>query len=153
MNMQLTNMQAREVLETCNPLGVIDCNGRVKLFSSPVACYEHVITELYKFAPRGWVDIPLFIQKVQRIRIADAKVYCKRFKYALIDWSGGEHYGVRGNLEERVKGVLITLLRRTGCDFSEDAFRKALWDVQMALTEQQHFNSESKFEYANIKFL
>lgn len=150
---QLSAMQAKQVMETCNPLGLIDCNKRIKVFGSPVECYEAFLNLLYKMAPRGWVDIPLLMQKTQGQTLADAETMCGYKRYAVIQWDCGNSVEQRYKRFERLKSIMYRMLKVTKCDFSEDALRKALHDFDQGVEQQMYYDKEFKIEETNIKFV
>ena len=82
----VTRQQALQIMESVNPLGLADCNGRLKIFASPNQCYEECFKELYAGHPKGFIDIPLFMARHMNIPLAKAIELCKhkhRISHAL----------------------------------------------------------------------
>lgn len=150
---QINAMQAKQVMETCNPLGLIDCNKRLVVYGSPVECYEKWLDKVYKHAVRGWVDIPLLMQKLQGISLADAEDMCGYKRYAVVQWDCGNSVDARWQRAEKLKGILHRMLKVTGCDISEDALTKALFEFDSTLEQQKYYVRDFKVETTNIKWI
>ena len=145
-------LQAKQVMETCNPLGVLDCNKRYHVFSSPVACYEWALNRLAQMCPSGWVDIPLYMQRMQGISLADAEGYCGFRNKAVFMWDCGNNVEARYQRFEKIKAIFMRMLKVTGCDFSEDALTKALYEYDATLSQHKYYNKEYEPQNTNIKF-
>ena len=146
-------LQAKQVMETCNPLGLLDVNKRLQVFSGPIACYERALNMLHQQSPRGWVDIPLFMQRMQGVSLADAEEMCGYRNRAVIQWECGNSVEQRYQRAEKLKGIFMRMLKVTGCDFSEDALTKVLYDFDAAQEQHKFYNKEYESETTNIKFV
>lgn len=151
MKIKISKLQANQILESCNPLGVQDENGRMRIFKSADACYEYVINRVFHIAPRGWCDIPFILHKMQCISVADAVLNCKRFKYAVVNWdaNGGNK---EDKSKDRLKSVIYCFLRHTGCEFNENAFNAAWFAHTRMMEEYSYYDSDFKVKHVNIKF-
>ena len=153
MRYQISALQAKQVMETCNPLGLLDSNKRLVVYNNPVECYERLLNTMHKEFPRGWIDIPLLMRKTQGLTIANARELCGRKMFAIIEWDCEDSKDKADKRFEKLKGVCYRMLKVTGCDFSEDALRKALYEWDKALAEQKFYDRDYKEETTNIKFI
>lgn len=151
MKLKVSKTQANQILETCNPLGLQDENGRMRIFKSADACYEYAIHRIYCMSPRGWCDIPFILHKMQCISIADAVLNCKRFKYAVINWDA-DSSNKEEKSKDRLKSIIYCFLRYTGCEFNENAFNAAWYSHKRAIEEQSYYKRDFQIEHVNIKF-
>lgn len=115
-----TNFALR-ALQRLNPLGVICTDGDLEIFESTTDCYYHTIIQLWDFAPRGWIDMPLFVSEVQRIPLSVARQACRYKTYAKILWSDK-----LGKRDVSIEFVLRSLSANTGCEFKPAYFREAI---------------------------
>lgn len=125
----LTNEQAKQIMETVNPLGLCDSNGRLIIFRSAADCYCYCLSTLFYSAPRGWIDIPLFMLKNQHIKVWKSKEYCGHIEYAIINWECKT-----ASRDYVIKKLLIVLLKVTGIEFSENAYKCALHELNETIT-------------------
>lgn len=128
---RVNQKQAEQILGTCNPLGLIDCNKRLRIFENPVKCYYEAFVTFYMLAPQGWLDVPYFMMKYQGIRIALARELCGRKQYGRLEWTCKPMGAAHKERNRVLKNVIFALLRVTGCDFSENAFNAAIYDFDL----------------------
>lgn len=149
--LQFTRAQAQQIMETCNPLGLIDVNNRLRVFTDPVICYETLINMLYAKCPRGWVDIAFMMHKLQGIRVAHALELCKRARYAVITWDCKPCSEEERTVKNRLKSICYCFLRFTGCEFSETAFNAAWFSFNEAIGEHKFYDPSFEVEHINAK--
>lgn len=125
---KINREQARQIMETINPISVCDCNGRLKIYDSPASCYSDVLKKLFYSCPRGFIDIPLFMRQNQHIRLGEAIEYCGRRQYALLNWEAKT-----SRRDTAIKNIFYILLRVSGCSFSENAFKCAMYDLDISI--------------------
>lgn len=148
MRLRVNQKQAAQILSTCNPLGLTDCNKRLKIYENPVKCYYDALVNFYMLAPQGWLDVPYFMMKHQGVRIAQARELCGRKQYGRVEWTC-KPYGAAHKERNRVlKGVIIALLHATGCDFSENAFNAAIYDFDL---NNNRFDAYTRIKLPNEK--
>ena len=123
-------MQAQQVLQATNPLGLVDLNKRLEIFESAGACYTRLFKWLYFKCPRGYVDIPYHMALLQGLRICEATPLCKRKVCALVPWDNKK---ARDNM---LRILVCIMLRVTGCTFSENAFQCAVYELEITIRNE-----------------
>lgn len=89
--MKVNAKSFEELIEKYNPFALKDAKGEVMLFSDYGKCYEYIFNCVRAECPRGYLDVPLFMQKRTGMPFAD----CKRFVHSWwrhdevirIDWT------------------------------------------------------------------
>ena len=130
--------QAQYVLSIVNPLALTDSNKRLTIYNDAATCYSTAINYMFALFPKGYVDIPLLLVKTQAVRMSEAMEMCGRKQYASIHWQCFDSIS-----EERIKSILLVMLKRIKCDFSENAFRKAIGEVRDYLEDEFEVKSET----------
>lgn len=130
--------QAQYVLSIVNPLALADSNRRLSVYSDAATCYSTAINYMFALFPKGYVDVPLLLIKVQAVRMSEAMEMCGRKQYASIHWKCFDSIS-----EERIKSILLVMLKRVKCDFSENAFRKAIGEMRDYLEDLYEGESET----------
>lgn len=130
--------QAQYVLSIVNPLALTDSNKRLSIYSDAATCYCTAINYMHALFPKGYVDIPLLLVKTQAVRMSEAMEMCGRKQYASIHWKCFDSI-----CEERVKAILFVMLKRVKCEFSENAFRKAIAQMRYYLEDLYEGESET----------
>ena len=130
--------QAQYVLSIVNPLALTDSNKRLTIYNDAATCYSTAINYMFALFPKGYVDIPLLLVKTQAVRMSEAMEMCGRKQYASIHWKCFDSIS-----EERIKSILLVMLKRIKCDFSENAFRKAISEVRDYLEDEFEVKSET----------
>lgn len=133
---KITKEQALQIMETVNPLGLTDCNGRLVIFESAAGCYECLLKELFRAFPRGYIDIPLAMRKYQSLRLFEGRENCKHREYALVIW-----YNMDNKRDYLLKKLVMCFLEKTGCPFSENAFKQAIFELN---AEVKHYYSQKQ---------
>lgn len=135
--------QAKQILETCNPMGVVEINKRLVIYKSPSDCYISVIGMLWANCPKGWIDIPYMMAKIQGLRIASAREYCGRKHYATIEWHTEPGSKAASFRNAKLKLVLCAMLRATGIDFSENAFNMAMYEFDRTINNYKELRNNN----------
>lgn len=130
---KLSKEQALQILETVNPMGLIDINGRLIIYKSPSDCYIGLIRLLWATCPRGWIDIPFMMAKYQGLRISRAKEHCGRKSLAVVEWCCDPSTKAAQRRNEKLKSIFRCFLNATGIAFSENAFQMAVYDFDRSL--------------------
>ena len=144
--------QAKQVLETCNPLGLIDINKRLIIFGSPSECYYQLLTLLSAHCPRGWIDIPFMMAKLQGLRIARARDFCGRKHYAVVEWNCKPNSSAAQYRNRKLKAVIIQMLRATGITFSENAFNMAIYEYDRTFNKFCSDLTDEELEDTKVRF-
>lgn len=150
---ELHRQQAKQIMEMCNPLGIVDVNKRLCVYDGVVKCYEMALNKMYNMFPRGWIEVPYCMQRLQGVSLADAEMACGYRDKAVITWDCGNSVELRYKRSESIKGIFVRMLKMTGCNFSEDALRKALFDFDAMLEQQKYYDRDYETEKTNIKFV
>ena len=124
---KLNREQVIQIMQTVNPLGLTDCNGRLMVFNSAAECYEEAIRRLYVQAPAGWVDLALWMNKNQSVSISRAIELLHHKCYTQIMWEGST---IRG----AIKTALVAVISYTGIEFSDNALSCALHTMERELS-------------------
>ena len=125
----LSREQAKQIMETINPLGLYDSNKRLTIYKSAVECYTDCLTTLFLSAPRGYIDIALFMLKHQLVPLHVAVEYCKHQEYAIVNWEAANSARTY-----TLKKLIMILLKVTDIEFSENAFKGALYVLDEFIT-------------------
>lgn len=133
----LIGRQARELLASVNPLAILDTNGKLCIFDNAASCYERALMRMYCYYPKGYVDIPHFLIKVQGIRMGKATELCKRKEYASIRWKA-----LNSASETRIKTILHHMLWCTKCEFNENAYKTAMWEFKKYMASVMDLEDE-----------
>lgn len=144
--------QAKQVLATCNPLGLVDINKRLVIYNSPSECYCNLIHQLWANCPRGWIDIPYMMAKLQGLRIARARDFCGRKHYAVIEWHCKPDTSAIKYRNAKLKSVIILMLRATGIEFSENAFNMAIYEFDRTCNKCHLGASDAEIEEMKTRF-
>lgn len=120
----------RGVLQKANPFMILEYKSEIpETYINEVTAYYHVILRLFMAFPRGYMDLPLFLNQHMGMNINDAELLCGQkqvFYFPLYDCDYPER-------KEKLREVLSILLKHTGCTFNENAFASALtkFDIEM----------------------
>ena len=118
-------MTAQDKEAICSALGSINPfmlrseTGRLYIYQRPQDAYNKVVRLLFAEFPRGFVDVVLIMMKYQRIAPAQARSYCGRRDYAMIDWSEPE-------TRQIIRHIMSILLKPSGCKLNETCFNEAM---------------------------
>lgn len=118
-----------ETIKKYNPFGVRDEKGEPMMFEDYGKCYLHVLKQLKKQFPRGFIDVPLFLMTLSRIPLNDARRFAKNSPFIKMD---REIYLCPWEDEKSNTKYLAELLMRalhtlTETKFSTD-FYNAAWN-------------------------
>lgn len=107
----------------CAPFLERDMNGKLIIYKNPTDAYLSIIKHIYFYAPCGFIDVPLFLIKLQQIPIALAEYICFKKNQIVIlkKW----HYECN-ELVEQIKEIMIALLEYSNTGWNEQAFQAAL---------------------------
>lgn len=144
--------QAKQVLATCNPLGLIDNNKRLTIYKSASECYTALLYLLWANCPRGWIDIPFMMAKLQGLRIARARDFCGRKHYAVVEWHCKSDSSAAQYRNRKLKAVVIQMLRATGIEFSENAFNMAIYEFDRTCNKSHLGASDAEIEETKTRF-
>lgn len=108
------------VLECVNPFAFRSPIGLRTYGSKMLAYLDCMITLLEEF-PRGFVDVPLFMCKHQRIELCEATSLVGRKQYVLLAWDVDSK-----ELPMLLKSILRHLLKVSEAPFDADCFNRAL---------------------------
>lgn len=121
----------RDALSTTNPFMLRGETGRIILYENAKECYQLVLTGLFAEYPSGAIDVAHYMMKYQRIDLYTIGRYLRGREYAFIRW---EEKSQERN--DRLKAVLLLLLKPSGCPLDEDLFQQSL-DTLDALLDKQ----------------
>lgn len=144
--------QAKQVLATCNPLGLVDINRRLNIYTSPSQCYSALLYLLWANCPRGWIDIPFMMAKLQGLRIARARDFCGRKHYAVIEWHCPLNSPAIAHRNRLLKSVVSLMLNATGIEFSENAFNMAIYEFDRTCNKCHLGESNAEVEETRTRF-
>lgn len=148
---RIDKTQAQQILETCNPLGLVDFNKRLEIYKSPSECYYAALKQLRHMCPRGWLDVPYLMMKLQGQRIARARELCGRIHYAVVDWDCAWGGAVEKKRNQTLRKVFSLLLNTTGIGFSDNAFNMAIYDFNRELNQWKPEKDISEYKVTNFK--
>ena len=124
---RITRQQALQVMETVNPLGLTDCNNRLRIFHSANECYETCFKALYCTFPKGFIDIPLFMSRNMNLPLSKCIELCKHKQLAFIPWD------VPKKSESKLSHLTYLFLNVTGVPFSHNAFKCAFFELNQMI--------------------
>lgn len=122
----------KAALGVVNPFAFRTANGGFSVYTNAQEAYQFCIQMLWAEFPRGFVDIPLFMNKYQGVSLKEAETLVGRKQYALLRIWDNES-------EERVKKlreVLTILLRVSGVALNESLMLDGLYRLDMFLEKQ-----------------
>lgn len=120
-----------EALSTTNPFMLRTETGMLRVYPSAKDAYEAVMSCLLKDFPFGFIDVPFFMMKYQRLSPVEARHYCRGRQYAFVyDWRDDTD-------RETLRRVYGTLLRVSGCDFDDSSFQHALTYLDSLLESRE----------------
>lgn len=116
----LIGKKAQEVLATVNPLGTVDVNGHLVVFSHAAECYLDAMKKIHAYFPRGYCDMVYFSMKQQGVLNRKATDMWGRKQYAWFNWT------VRSSsMKRKLQDIITKLLTLTQIPFNENAFNRA----------------------------
>lgn len=121
----------KDVMQQCAPLGCIDCNGNVKTYPSAREAYTDAVIDLWRTHPAGYIDIPLVLSKALGVPIRYTIYIAGRRSVALIDFC---HPTQKRN--QQITHIIQLMLSVTGCEFSENAMKYALNELNTVLKDR-----------------
>ena len=124
------NEKMEYLLSAVNPVGIVDINGDVCIFTNAPTGYLEVILRLWSKFPKGYIDLVLFACEEIGLKHFQAERTIGRLQYAKVDWCG-DHRTRNGIL----RAVFHQLLKVHGVRFSENAFNAALYKFDSYLKE------------------
>lgn len=134
-----------KILASKSPFEMID-NGGCILYDDPKEAYYKVITTLFCEFPRGYVDIPLFLNKYMGKTIRDAERLCKGHEIALIPFSD-----IEDNRRENSLRQLMQMFLRRGkhvdAVWNEGLFKASLNDFNTFIIRS---NVNDKIQNGNL---
>ena len=142
----------KTLLEAVNPFGLVVGDAYIN-YTSTIDAYIDVMVKLFKWAPQGYIDIPLFMVEFQGVDLWDAINIChKRREIMWFDLLGCDQASC-----DEMETLLRRLIEVTGCEFNEQCFLaarvqfiqigakiKANMEIQKLLKEQE--NGDEKGE-------
>jgi hypothetical protein len=116
----LVKDRLRMLLSAVNPFGVI-VDGFYRSYPSLTDAYTDLMIKLYRWAPGGYIDIPLFMVDYQGLDLVEARDLChRRSEVVMIDWQGSED-----TARDELEALLRRLMEVTGCEFNRQCFLAA----------------------------
>lgn len=142
----------KNLLATVNPFGLM-VDGAYKNYTSTIDAYIDVMVQLFKWAPKGYIDIPLFMCEFQGVDLFDAVTIChKRKEIMWFDLLGCDQTSC-----DEMETLLRRLIEVTGCEFNEQCFLaarvqfiqigakiKANMEIQKLLKERENGNEKGE---------
>lgn len=136
----------KNLLAFVNPFGLI-VDGIYKNYPSTMDAYLDIMVKLFKWAPKGYIDIPLFMYEFQGVELFDAVGLCRKRKEIMcFDLLGCDQAAC-----DDMETLLRRLIEVTGCAFNEQCFlaarvqfiqmgakMKANMEIQKLLKEQEN---------------
>jgi hypothetical protein len=106
------------------PFGIYDVETDtvVKRYDNATEAYKDVMELLVRLYPKGYIDVALFIHERQHVPIRDAERRCVNRELYYCEWHDSE----REKREQQLREICRMLLKHTGCEFDEEAFKAAL---------------------------
>lgn len=118
-----------EAMGAVNPFAFRNQEGRLVVYRNAVEGYQICLQMLWAEYPRGFVDIPLFMEKYQHIPLREAIEMCHRKEYVQVRiWDRND-----SERERLLKGILQTLLQVSGVVLDENAFKTGLFTLDNLL--------------------
>lgn len=148
---KIDRTQAQQIMETCNPLGLVDINRRLIIFKSPSECYYTAMKVIRAHCPRGWIDVPYLMMKLQAQRISRAREMSGRKHYAVLDWDCAWGGAVEKRRNQTLRRVFELLLNTTGIAFSDNAFNMAVYDFNREQNQWKEDKDSSHYLVTNFK--
>ena len=121
----------RDALGAINPFMLRSETGRLIPYESTKECYQLVLTGLFAEFPAGFVDVPYYMMKYQRL--PPKQVFCivGYRQYAIIPW-----WDKSPERDEKIRQVLVALLQPSGCRLDDVLFQQALDNLDSLLDKQ-----------------
>lgn len=114
-----------ELLGVLNPFAFRTRGGALVRYSSPREAYSECLKSLWSEFPRGFIDIPLFMEKYQGLGLKQAEALCGRKQYALVRlWDTSDK-----DRTAKLCEVLLLLLKVSEVPLSNDFFLQALREL------------------------
>lgn len=148
---QVMNDRLRDLLAYVNPFGLI-IDGVYKNYPSCMDAYIDIMMKLYKWAPEGYIDIPLFMAEFQEVRLFDAAGLCrKRPEVIIINFLETTNEAC-----DDLENLLRRLIEVTGVEFNPQCYLaararfipmavrvKANLEIEQLIKEQENGQKES----------
>lgn len=148
---QKVNDRLRDLLAFVNPFGLI-VDGIYKNYPSVIDAYIDMMMKLYKWAPKGYVDIPLFMYEYQEIPLFDAVNLCrKRSEVVMINFLETTNEAC-----DDLENLLRRLMEVTGVEFNPQCYlaarsrfipmavkAKANEEIEQLIKEQENGNKNN----------
>lgn len=148
---QVHNDKLRALLAYVNPFGLI-VDGIYKNYPSCMDAYIDIMMKLFKWAPEGYVDIPLFMCEFQEIPLFDAvRILHKRPEVIMINFLETTNEAC-----DDLESLLRILMEVTGCEFNPQCFLaararfipmavkvKANLEIEQMIKEQENGKKEN----------
>lgn len=123
----------RDVMSEINPLGLFDREGKMMVFTEVASCYLEAFKILVNEFQAGFIDIPYFMWKHQKIDMQTAVRKCCKREYSIIPlWE--RNSTTRDML---LRALLKVLLKATGLGIDDDAWKRSVWYFNTWLTIQE----------------
>lgn len=138
-----------DLIERFNPFGFKESDGTVRVFENYGKLYYYVMEQLITMFPRGYIDIPLFLEQQMHIPMAECQQLVKEYKHTGITQ---EEYLINLSIDnaERtafLRNLLTSMHVISGTNFSEDYFRHAL---ELFNARNEKLNVEERTETGEI---
>ena len=130
--MEQDNQAVRDAFSAINPFVFRSETGRIILYESAKESYELCLMALWSEFPTGFVDVPYFMTKHQKLTPAQIWNICPIKHYAVIRW--WERDDPERNAT--IRRVLSLLLRISGAPLDEELFQHALSNLDSLLDKQ-----------------
>lgn len=121
-----------DLVKRLNPFGIRNIHGEPMAFSDYGECYLYVLKKLHEMFPRGFIDVPLFLQSITQVPFATAKMFADKFPFLKTEndmyvcaWSEPD-----SNPKYKAEMLMRALHTLSETNFSYDFFNYA-WDKFM----------------------
>lgn len=122
----------RGVLQRANPFMIYMTGTTVPMvYTDDVKAYYDIMLRLFFTYPNGYMDLPLFLIENMGLNLSDAEELCGKrdvFNFPIYDYD-------YPNRKDKLREILVVLLKHTGCDFNQSAFETALTQFDMFVLE------------------
>ncbi len=129
--MKIDKKDFKSVVGRVNPFLLRNDTG-LGVFESAKECYQLVLMALWNDYPCGFVDVPLFMMRHQRLNSQQANYVCPVKQYAYIAWWNLQDE----NVQFKLKYVLRLFLKPSGLSLDEDLFLNAIENLDYLLDKQ-----------------
>lgn len=118
-----------DMIQRANPFLVIDEEGKLKYYTSTKEAYKDCILSIFSEFPLGFVDVGMYMMKYQRLTSVQVSIYLGMKQYCFLKYSLLTNFP--DIFRDRLKALLLVLLKPSGSKFDVAAFENAMFDREV----------------------